>query len=189
MTQVASSDSAPFEDSVARKPAKATPLISRWLDASGGKKWGVFGAFVVTSFAAAFTWFPVDAVVQQNHNIAAATSTLKALKAQDATLQQQIDHLSTKEGFDQVARKQYQLVPNGQSLYLILPPASAPIETNGGPVAYPGDPGYQPVVSPSAGSNSVSTATSSSPASPADAAQPAQPGFFSRLVSSLEFWK
>jgi len=187
---------------VAKSPAKATPLMRRWLDASGGKKWGIFGAFVVTSFAAAFMWFPLEAVVQQNHNIAAAAATLKALKSQDATLQQQIDHLSTKEGFDQVAREQYQLVPQGQSLYLILPPASAPVETNGGPVAYPGDPGYQPVVSPSAGSTSVSSATaagstpsdsspssSSSTTTSTDPATPAQPGFFSRLLSNLEFWK
>ena len=157
--------------------------MRRWLDASGGRRWGVFGAFVVTSIAAAVAWFPLDAVVQQNHNIAAAASTLKALKTQDATLQQQIDHLSTKAGFDQVAREQYQLVPEGQSLYLILPPAAAPAENNGGPVAYPGDPGYQPLVSPSAGSTSITGAT------PKPVATTSKPGLFSRIISSLEFWK
>ena len=168
---------------MASNASKKTPAMRRWLEASGGRKWGVFGAFVVTSVAAAVTWFPLDAVVQQNHNIAGAQANLEALKSQDATLQQQIDHLSTKDGFNQVARKQYQLVPSGQSLYLILPPAAAPAESNGGPLPYPGDPGYQPVVSPSAGSTSVAGAT------PKPVAASAQPGFFSRLVSSLEFWK
>jgi cell division protein FtsB len=145
--------------------------------------WGVFAMFLLTAAVAVFQWFPFDALLQQDHNIAAATESLKALKAQDATLQQQIDHLSTKEGFDQVAREQYQLVPEGQSLYLILPPASVPAQSNGGPIAYPGDPGYQPLVSPSAGSTAVAAVTQT------PTTKSTKPGFFSRLLASLEFWK
>ena len=136
--------------------------------------------FVVVSF-------PLSAILHQRSATSEAAASLHALQSQDASLNQQVRHLSTPAGFDQVAREQYQLVHQGQGLYLILPPASAPVQSNGGPAPYAGDPGYQPLVSPSAGAITVPTGGVEKTSAPATT--PSGPGLLQRIFSSLEFWK
>ena len=97
-----------------------------------------------------------------------------------------------------LARQNYQLVEPGQALYDILPPAgTSSAAAPGAPTA--GDPANQPLVSPSQAPNmspdpglpATTVPSSTAPVGrrrPTATAQPSG-GFWSRVGSTLEFWK
>ena len=159
----------------------------RPIDASTRRHWLYFTLMVATAGVFVAYSFPLSAILHQRSATSQAAASLKALRAQDSSLNQQVRHLSTQAGFDQVAREQYQLVHEGQALYLILPPASAPVQSNGGPAPYAGDPGYQPLISPSAGAVTVPTGGVEKVTAPVTTSS--GPSLVQRILSSLEFWK
>jgi hypothetical protein len=77
-----------------------------------------------------------------------------------------------------LARQQYQLVAPGQSLIQVLPGVQP-----GNVSASSGDPGLQPLVSPSSAPSIVVDSSTSG------VKHHTTSGFLSRLVRTLEFWR
>jgi hypothetical protein len=90
-------------------------------------------------------WFPVSSLLHQHRAIAAANAQLAQLHRQDRALAREHRLLNSPSEIGRIAREQYQLVTPGQRAYEVLPPSGT-----GGSTAYSGDPGLQPLVSPSA---------------------------------------
>jgi multidrug efflux pump subunit AcrA (membrane-fusion protein) len=131
---------------------------------------------IVTAIVIVAGWFPATALWHQQAQIDATTTQIDALQHQEQSLQQQSKTIDSKAAAIQLAREQYQLVAPGQSLIQVLPENSA-----GEVTASSSDPGFQPLVSPTASApltTHASTSTSSHRA-----------GFVSRLVRTLEFWR
>ncbi len=91
-------------------------------------------------------WFPASALYHQHQAIAATTTQLTQLRQQDRALAEEQRLLKSPAEVERLAREQYQLVSPGQRAYQILPPSAS----GKGDAAYAGDPGLQPLVSPSA---------------------------------------
>ena len=134
---------------------------------------------VVTAMATLVFWFPLSALWHQQSEIDATSAQIAAIKQQEQTLKLQAKSVSSKAAATLLARAQYQLVAPGQSLIQVLPgvgPSSADQSI--------GDPGLQPLVSPS----SVSSLVASN-ATTASKHQSSAKAFLSRLVRTLEFWR
>lgn len=130
---------------------------------------------LVTAIVIVAGWFPATALWHQQAQIDATTTQISALQHQEQSLQRESKTIDSKAAAIQLAREQYQLVAPGQSLIQVLPENSAG-EVN----ASSSDPGFQPLVSPTA-------STSTTPASTSTSSHRA--GFVSRLVRTLEFWR
>ncbi len=122
-------------------------------------------------------WFPFSALWHQQHELDATAAQLRAVQRQEQSLQAQARVIDTKEAAVQLAREQYQLVAPGQSLIQVLPGVAT-----GGATTDAGDPGLQPLVSPSTAAPLAASSGSSSPRRSTN-------GFVSRLVHTLEFWR
>ena len=152
-------------------------------------------------------WFPATSLLHQHRALAAASAQLAELRREDRALAQEQRLLKSPAEVARIAREQYQLVSPGQRLYEVLPPSGS-----GGSGAYAGDPGLQPLVSPSAAAElprgtlagsggaaptgpaatSGSAATRGSAATgaaPGTGATHGSPGFIGRIVQTLEFWR
>ena len=126
---------------------------------------------------------------------------LSQLRRQNSLLAEQRQQLASNAEVKRLAQQNYQLVEPGKSLYDILP-AAGQATAPGAPSA--GDPADQPLVSPSEAPNmspdpglptataatGTSTANSTGSASaPSQAPTTSHGGFWSRVRSSLEFWR
>ena len=134
---------------------------------------------VVTAVVMLVGWFPLSEIWHQQSELNATSTQINAIKAQQRALTLQAKSIDSKAAAILLAREQYQLVSPGQSLIQVLPgvgPASADQSI--------GDPGLQPLVSPS----SVSSLAPSTGA-PASKHRSTAKAFLSRLVRTLEFWR
>jgi hypothetical protein len=130
---------------------------------------------IVTAIVIVAGWFPATSLWHQQAQIDATSSQIAALQRQEQSLQQESKSADSKAAAIQLAREQYQLVAPGQGLIQVLPENSS-----GEVTASSSDPGFQPLVSPTASSPSVAKSTSKSSHGV---------GFVSRLVRTLEFWR
>ena len=134
---------------------------------------------VVTAVVMLVGWFPASAIWHQQSELNATTAQINAIKSQQRALTLQAKSIDSKSAAILLAREQYQLVAPGQSLIQVLPgtgPGNVDQST--------GDPGLQPLVSPSSVSSLVPS-TSKTAAKHHSSAK----AFFSRLVRTLEFWR
>lgn len=127
-------------------------------------------------------WLPVGALLSQRDALSTANSRLAQFTDQGRRLAAEATELSYPEAQLGLARVEYQLVEPGQQLLEVLP-ASVRLTTRSQRSPYAGDPGYAPIVNPITGalvrSPTQSTATNGR----------GGPGFFSRVLSTLEFWR
>ena len=110
-------------------------------------------------------WLPASALWHQQSVIDATSAQIAAIKQQDQALKLQAKSVSSTSSAMLLAREQYQLVAPGQSLIQVLPG-----DGSGRVSQSTGDPGLQPLVSPTSVSSLASGATAT--ASAAKAARP-----------------
>jgi hypothetical protein len=134
---------------------------------------------VVTAVAMLVGWFPATAIWHQQSELNATSAQINAIKDQQRALTAQAKSIDSKSAAILLAREQYQLVSPGQSLIQVLPGTGA---NNANPDT--GDPGLQPLVSPSSVSSLVTTTSKTS-----STHRSSTKAFFSRLVRTLEFWR
>ena len=132
---------------------------------------------VVTAVSMLAMWFPLRTLWHQQSELDATASQIAMFARQQKVLDLQANSIASKSAATLLARQQYQLVEQGQSLIQVLP-GTVP----GHPTQWSGDPGDQPLVSPSSVSSLVPSVT---PKSSTRAGQ----GFIERLVRTLEFWR
>jgi hypothetical protein len=129
---------------------------------------------IVTAVVIVAGWFPATALWHQQAQIDTTASQITALQHQEQSLQRESKSIDSKAAAIELAREQYQLVAPGQGLIQVLPENSAGEASSS-------DPGFQPLVSPTAAA--PLTVSKSAPKSGHRA------GFVSRLVRTLEFWR
>ena len=135
---------------------------------------------VVTGVVMLVGWFPLGALIHQQGQLAAARTQINALHQQQQALVQQSQSLDSASAATQLAREQYQLVSPGQSLIQVLPGIGS------GYVAQSsGDPGFQPLVSPSSAPSLIGAPSPATAVSTGHSSN----GFFARFVRTLEFWR
>jgi hypothetical protein len=134
---------------------------------------------VVTAVVMLAGWFPLTTLIRQQSQLDATRAQIGAVKQQQAALQQQAQSIDTKTAATQLAREQYQLVGPGQSLIQVLPGIGTGFVSQS-----TGDPGLQPVVSPSSAPSLVSI-----PASGTLNGHGGANGFITRFLRTLEFWR
>ena len=132
----------------------------------------------VTAMAIMFAWFPLSTWMHQQAQINATATQIIAIKQQEQALKVEAKSISTKSAATLLARQQYQLVAPGQSLIQVLPGVQP-----GNVSASSGDPGLQPLVSPSSAPSIVVDPSTSG------VKHHTTSGFLSRLVRTLEFWR
>jgi hypothetical protein len=132
----------------------------------------------VTAIAIMFAWFPLSTWMHQQAQINATATQIIAIKQQEQALKVEAKSISTKSAATLLARQQYQLVAPGQSLIQVLPGVQP-----GNVSASSGDPGLQPLVSPSSAPSIVVNPSTSG------VKHHTTSGFLSRLVRTLEFWR
>jgi cell division protein FtsB len=146
--------------------------------------------------------FPASTLWTQHGQLAAASAQLTELQHQNRVLTEQEHQLSSSAEIARLAREDYQLIPQGQTLFDILPPAGTAGSTPDGTTT--GDPADQPLVAPSdapsmspdPGLPSNIAATSEkdsgggSNSGPGGSSAPGtSSSFWSRVSNTLEFWK
>src|SRR5579863_5504988 len=112
---------------------------------------------VVTAVVMLVGWFPLTSIWHQQSELNSTTAQINAIKAQQRALTLQAKSIDSKSAAILLAREQYQLVSPGQSLIQVLPgvgPSNADQAT--------GDPGLQPLVSPSSVSSLATSHASTS---------------------------
>jgi hypothetical protein len=134
---------------------------------------------VVTAVAMLVGWFPATAIWHQQSQLNTTSAQITAIENQERALSLQAKSIDSKSAAILLAREQYQLVSPGQSLIQVLPGVGA---NNANPNT--GDPGLQPLVSPSSVS-SLATPTAPTSSKHHSSAK----AFLSRLVRTLEFWR
>ena len=132
----------------------------------------------VTAIAIMVAWFPLSTWMHQQAQINATAAQIIAIKQQEQALKVEAKSISTKSAATLLARQQYQLVAPGQSLIQVLPGVQP-----GNVSASSGDPGLQPLVSPSSAPSIVVDPSTSG------VKHHTTSGFLSRLVRTLEFWR
>jgi len=150
----------------------------------------------VAAAAILATSFPLSDLIGQHRQVSAEAAELSALQRQGNLLAQQRQQLNSNAEVKRLARQNYQLVEPGQALYDILPPAGQTTSVApGAPSA--GDPANQPLVTPSQAPNmspdpglptTTVPSSTTAPTSPSTTSQ-STGGFWSRVGSTLEFWK
>ncbi|HUZ09407.1 MAG TPA: septum formation initiator family protein [Acidimicrobiales bacterium] len=116
-------------------------------------------------------WFPAASLLHQRAAISASAAELTRLQREDAALTQEQQALGSPAEIARLARERYQLVNPGEQAFEVLPPAG-----KSGLASYSGDPGNQPVVSPSSaselppGSGAATTGGGSTSTNPSSAA-------------------
>ncbi len=130
----------------------------------------------VTAVSMLAMWFPLRTLWHQQSELDTTAAQIAMIARQQKSLDLQANSIATTSAATLLARQQYQLVEQGQSLIQVLPGSVA-----GHPTQWSGDPGNQPLVSPL----SVSSLVPSASHSPRHTAQ----GFVERLVHTLEFWR
>jgi hypothetical protein len=134
---------------------------------------------LVTAVVMLVGWFPLTSIWHQQSELNATKAQINAIHSQQHALTLQAKSIDSKSAAILLAREQYQLVSPGQSLIQVLP-GSGP----GNVDQSTGDPGLQPLVSPSSVS-SLATSNTSTKSTHRSSAK----AFVSRLVRTLEFWR
>ncbi len=94
------------------------------------------------------TNFPLTTLLSQHNELSAASSQLQQTQNANRLLADQDRQLNSTAAIDRLARQDYQMVGQGQTLYDVLPASgTATATTLGEPIS--GDPGSQPLVEPS----------------------------------------
>jgi len=168
---------------------------------------------IPVALAAAFalavlaTNFPFSTLLSQHRQLSAAAAQLHQVQSSNRALSEQNQQLNSTAEIDRLARQDYQLVSPNQTLYNVLPPSGRTTSmTPGAPAS--GDPGDQPLVAPadapdmspdpglpratptpvpsgsSAGRGAAGAGTTSAAGSLSS-----QSSFWSRVTTTLEFWK
>lgn len=137
---------------------------------------------VVTAVAMLAGWFPLTTLIHQQSQLDAARSQISAVTQQRAVLEQQARSIETRAAATQLAREQYQLVAPGQSLIQVLPGIGSGYVSQS-----TGDPGLQPLVSPSSSPSLLTTPAT--PTSTTPGAHQSTGGFITRFLRTLEFWR
>ena len=132
---------------------------------------------VVTALAMLVGWFPITTLWNQQSQINSTKAAISTIKQAQKSLTIQSNATSTQNQAMIQAREQYQLVLPGQRLIQVLPGLAS------GVAEHTGDPGFDPIVSPS----SVSSLTTATIATTTTRAQ--SDNFFKRFVHTLEFWR
>ncbi len=133
---------------------------------------------VVTAMFMLVAWFPLSTWWHQQAQLNATAAQIIAIQQQERALKLEAKSISTKSSATLLARQQYQLVAPGQSLIQVLPG-----DQSGSVSASSGDPGLQPLVSPSSASTLIVNPRTSG------VKHASAGGFFTRLVRTLEFWR
>jgi Flp pilus assembly protein TadG len=133
---------------------------------------------LVTAVLVLVTWFPLSTYMRQEAQLNLTAAQISAIASQQRAIASQAQSISSKASATQLARQDYQLVAPGQSLIEVLPG-----NVTGTVSPSSGDPGLQPLVSPSSVSTLVGTSSTSS------GHHLSASGFLSRLVRTLEFWR
>ncbi len=141
-------------------------------------QWLVTPLAIATALYIVVAWFPLSTLWSQQVAIDQARSQINQLSQQSAALSAQAKAISTRAAAIALARQEYQLVLPGQSLIQVLPSNQTSSDN-----LSTGDPGLQPLVSPTAAGLGV-TGTTTTPAPRAPLS-----GFWSRFVKTLEFWR
>jgi len=136
---------------------------------------------VVTAVAMLAGWFPLTTLIHQQSQLDAARAQINAVQQQQAALEQQARTINTRAAATQLAREQYQLVAPGQSLIQVLPGIGTGFVSQS-----TGDPGLQPLVSPSSAPSLMSTPT---PPTSNSGVRQSTKGFIARFLRTLEFWR
>jgi hypothetical protein len=134
---------------------------------------------VVTAIVMLVGWFPLSAIWHQQSELNSTSAQINAIKSQQRALTLQAKSIDSKSAAILLAREQYQLVSTGQSLIQVLP-GIGPNDVD----QSIGDPGLQPLVSPSSVSSLVTPGHSTTSRHHSSAK-----AFLSRLVRTLEFWR
>ena len=168
---------------------------------------GLAAAFALAVLA---TNFPFSTLLSQHRQLSAAAAPLHQVQRANRALSEQDQQLNSTTEIDRLARQDYQLVSPNQTLYNVLPPSGRTTSTTpGGPTS--GDPGAQPLVAPAKAPDMSpdpglprATSTVAPAASPSGATGTNAQGtgsrtgsstgsgpssFWSRVTSTLEFWK
>lgn len=138
------------------------------------KRWTVPVTLAMSVFMLAY-WFPARLLWNQHQQISQVNSQIVSLQQQQRVLKAQAKSIDSKTALTNLARSQYQLVKPGQSLIQILDGTNS-IRLGGGT----GDPGQQPLASPTVGNSVPSVSVKSTVA---------KSNFITRFVRSLEFWR
>ncbi len=133
---------------------------------------------VVTAIVMLVGWFPLTAIWHQQSELNSTTAQINAIKAQQRSLTLQAKSIDSKSAAILLAREQYQLVSPGQSLIQVLPGVGANSDDQS-----TGDPGLQPLVSPSSVASLAATHMA------AAKRHSSAKAFLSRLTRTLEFWR
>ncbi len=154
----------------------------------------VFAAIVVA------TSFPFQELLVQRHQLAATAAELSQLRAGNQALASQERRLANPATVDNLAARDYGLLPPGEQVYNVIPApgsgeSSAVVPLGGGPVV-PGSPesaarlGAAPAGSSAPGTESSGSGGSASAhGGPAQDGRPATDrGFWARVTRTLEFW-
>jgi len=134
---------------------------------------------LVTAAAMLVGWFPLSTLWHQQSQLDTTAAQINVIKNQEHQLTLQAQAIDSSSAAALLAREQYQLVTPGQSLIQVLPGNGSGTVSQSA-----GDPGLQPLVSPSSVSTLQSgetTTTSTHATSPR--------GFVARLLHTLEFWR
>jgi cell division protein FtsB len=150
------------------------------------------------------TSFPLSALLAQHRALSAANAQLASVRHEDRLLAEQQRDLNSKTAIDRLARQDYQMVSPGQTLYDVLPPSGQSTPSAAGTSAT-GDPGTQPLVSPDdaadlspepgltpttvPASTGAHAPSGASPVTGATGGSAPAASFWSRVSSTLEFWK
>ncbi len=134
---------------------------------------------LVTAAVMLVGWFPLGALWHQQSLLDSTAAQISALKTQQHALRLQAESIDSQAAATLLAREQYQLVAPGQSLIQVLPGNGVGLVSQS-----IGDPGLQPLVSPSSVSSLVP-----GPPSPTPVHVSSTRGFVARLLRTLEFWR
>ncbi len=93
--------------------------------------------------------FPFSTLISQHRELSAAATQLAQVRQVNRQLTEQEKQLSSKAEIERRARQDYQLVEPGQTLYNLLPGPGTVASPADGTGTTAGDPGNQPLVSPS----------------------------------------
>ena len=131
------------------------------------------GAVIVGAIL--ITWQPWHALIAQQEQINSLRSQIATLEAQQRALDEQSAALKDTEAVTGLARQQYQLVRVGQQLIQVVP------KTKGGIADIDAaDPANDPLVAPA-------DAITLNPHGTGMTSETS--GFWSRLATTLEFWR
>ena len=102
-------------------------------------------AFVLVALAAATNVLPIRQIVEQRQEVADARSRLDALLAENSSMEDQVEGLSSPIEIERLAREQLGYVRPGEQAFVIVEPDEAPA------VTYPDDGEVQTSADPAVG--------------------------------------